>query len=85
MNNEDLSMLAIFFATDKPEAALPGDFDTDSDADGMDLIGFVNAYGHFSGDAEYRSIYDFDKDGVIGEKDLALFGRNFGGSACVGD
>ncbi len=85
VDNEDLSMLAIFFATDKPEATLPGDFDTDSDVDGMDLIRFVSAYGHSSGDAEYRSIYDFDKDGVIGEKDLALFGRNFGGTACVGD
>lgn len=53
-----------------------GDFDNDYDVDGTDLAYFANAFGSSAPDA------DFDGNGAVDEKDLAVFVLYFPRTDC---
>lgn len=56
----------------------PGDFDGDSDVDGLDLATFAAAFGSMSGDVNYNPEADFDEDDDVDQADLATFTGDFG-------
>jgi len=59
-----------------------GDFDSDGDVDGSDLVIFADAFGSSSGGPDYNPVTDFDGDGYVDESDLAVFAAEFGRTDC---
>ncbi len=61
-----------------PDFPLFGDFDSDQDADGKDLVRLVQSFGSVNGDAAFDPETDLVEDDIIDQKDLERFVSIFG-------
>ncbi len=59
----------------------PGDVNFDCRVDGADLVSFALRFGIDSSDPRYLLTWDFNRDGMIDETDLATLSSNFGKSS----
>jgi hypothetical protein len=54
----------------------------DEDIDGDDLSEFMKAYGSLTGDSNFNSDADINKDGYVDQNDLFMFAEEFGRTDC---